>query len=105
MRETVLKYCRSIRIYLMDNHNKKYDFLFGNIIDLCYRICLEAETFEQHLNFLEENLENVFNYELNDALTLDKYIVKIIKTSNYQALISDNVYSDEDSDPEFEQPT
>ena len=96
--ESIVSYCKSLRYYLLNNNCKKYDYLFINISDICTRIIFELGSVS-NAKYLLENIESIINFKPDRIINLDKFIIKMIKKTNYQAVVAeDEVGSNEDSD-------
>lgn len=96
--ETIVSYCKSLRLYLSDNSHKKYSYLFINIADICTRIIFEMNSVS-NAKYISDNIASFINFKCDKIINLDKFIIKMIKKTNYQAVVAeDDINSDDDSD-------
>lgn len=94
----IIGYCKCLKYYLSESTNKKYEYLFINISDICTKIILTLDGSLQ-LDYISENLDTILNFKPDRVIDLDKFIIKMIKKSNYRAVIADDENdSGEDSD-------
>lgn len=96
--EEIVSYCKSLKYHLSDNNHRKYDYLFNNISDVCTQAIFNLAGIHQ-LNYISKHVESIINFKPDRVIDLDKFIVKMIKKTNYQAVVADDENdSDEDSD-------
>lgn len=96
--ETIVSYCKCLRFCIADNIYHKYDFLFMNITDVCSRVILTLNRVS-NARYLSDNLDSILNFQPDKIVNLDKFIIKMIKKTNYQAVIAeDDINTGEDSD-------
>lgn len=96
--EKIITYCKSLRHFLSDNVYKKYDYLFNNISDVCTNIIFKMNSSLQS-SYISNNINFILNYKPDKIIVLDKFIIKIIKKTNYNATIATDANdSNQDSD-------
>jgi hypothetical protein len=94
-----IMYCNSLKYYLSENIHKKYDYLFTLISDICINVISKHNKPINQINYISENIDSIINFKFGSSINLDKFVIKMIKKTNYQAVIADDQFdSDEDSD-------
>jgi hypothetical protein len=97
-KKNMLTYCKSLRHFIAENRQKKYDYLFISINDICTNLIFKVNDLEQ-LQYLSDNIDAIINFNPGPIIELEKFIFKIIKKNSYRDLIARDQYeSDDDSD-------
>jgi hypothetical protein len=95
----LLLYCHSVRYYLSENSNKKCEYLFQHIMNVCCMIIQTHSNPTGTLDLITENLDSILISKMDHMVDLDKFIVKHIKQTNYIATIAEDLRdSGDDSD-------
>jgi hypothetical protein len=98
----IISYCRSLKYFLSENNFRKYDYLFNNLSDICSNTIVALNANQNQLIYMADNLELIIGFKWDKLLDLDKFIIKMIKKTNYQAVIAeDQNDSEEISDVEI----
>jgi len=96
--DKIITYSKSLKYYLSNNIHKKYEYLFGNIIDICTQMVFKLDGLAQ-ISYLSDNIDFVLNFKPDQIINLDKFIVNTIKKNSYHSLIAEDMDdSDKDSD-------
>ena len=95
---SIISYCKSLRMCISENTCRKYDYLFINVLDICTKIILEMNSVS-NARYLSENIVTILGFKPDKIINLDKFIIKMIKKTNYQAVVNeDDINTDDDTD-------
>jgi len=91
----VSRYFKSLKFFLLREKNLRYAYFFDNIVNIC-TTCMDGYDQENDLDFVAQNLSDVLNFEPDNTIELDKFIVDMVKKKNYQAVIDEEANSGEE---------